>query len=287
MQNTLSLSLKCPHCGVSLMDTKTHVDNEASVILNLEIAGKKGSINLSSIYGSFNYSCNIENPSDAIAEFTCPYCGINIKTRIECKVCKAPMAALVLDIGGEISFCTRSGCRNHSVEFEDLDNALRKFHQVYGFESSLPERKPDSIATHLHMDAKKEILESGYFLHAYCPYCRKSLIAGDKLKLKLVNEKNESGDIYLSPYLNVFSAESNLFLTEGRPVGDLRCFHCNHSLMVESRTCDDCGSPVCALSVSARSKLVDFFICSKKGCKWHGLSEDDIRDIKLDDSLEW
>ena len=285
MHNTLSLSLKCPHCGVSLMDTNTPVDSEASISLNIEISGKKGKINLSSIYGSYNYICNIENPLDEIAVFTCPHCGKDIKTSTDCKVCKAPMAALVLDIGGMISYCTRSGCRNHSVEFEDLDNALRKFHQVYGFESSLPERNSDALPTHVHVDTSQEILESGYFLHAYCPYCRKSLIVADKLKLKLVNEKNESGDILLSPYLNVFSAESNLFLKEGRPVGDLKCFHCNHSLMVEEKKCDECGSPVCSISISARSKLVDFYICSKKGCKWHGLSNEDIRDIKLDDSL--
>ena len=287
MYNTLSLSLKCPHCSISLMDTEKLVDNEASIALQIDIANVKGKINLSSIYGSFKYSCDIENPVDNVAVFSCPHCGKEIKTSTECKLCNAPMASLVLDIGGKVSFCTRSGCQNHTVEIEDLDNALRKFHQVYGFESSLPERKPGEIHTHVHVDEDLEILETGTFLQAYCPHCRKSLIEAEMLKLKLVNEKNESGDILLSPYLNVFSAKSTLFLTEGKPVGDLRCFHCDNTLMVEEKKCDSCGSPVCGVSISARSKLIDFFICSKKGCRWHGLSEEDINNIKLDESLEW
>lgn len=287
MYNTLSLSLKCPHCSASMMDAEKLVDNEASIALQIEIADKNGKINLSSIYGSFNYYCDIENPVDSIALFSCLNCGKEIKTSSECKVCNAPMASLVLDIGGKVSFCTRSGCQNHTVEIDDLDNVLRKFHQVYGFESSLPERKPGEIHTHVHVDENMEIIEAGTFLQAYCPHCKKSLIEAEMLKLKLVNEKNESGDILLSPYLNVFSAKSTLFLTEGKPVGDLRCFHCDSTLMVDEKNCDFCGSPVCCISISARSKLIDFFICSKKGCRWHGLSDEDINNIKLDESLEW
>ena len=33
--------------------------------------------------------------------------------------------------------------------------------------------------------------------------------------------------------------------------------------------------------------LVDFHICSKKGCTWHGLSREDMDDIRLEQSLEW
>jgi rRNA maturation endonuclease Nob1 len=57
--------------------------------------------------------------------------------------------------------------------------------------------------------------------------------------------------------------------------------------MKTEKTCELCGSPVARISLSARSKLIDFYICSKKGCRWHGLSEDDINEIKLEDSLEW
>jgi rRNA maturation endonuclease Nob1 len=57
--------------------------------------------------------------------------------------------------------------------------------------------------------------------------------------------------------------------------------------MLDDKNCEKCGSPVAMIAISARSKLIDFYICSKKGCRWHGLSEDDIEEIKLEDSLEW
>ena len=39
--------------------------------------------------------------------------------------------------------------------------------------------------------------------------------------------------------------------------------------------------------VGATSRLVDFYVCSKKGCTWHGLSREDMNDIRLEQSLEW
>ncbi|MEI7483178.1 MAG: hypothetical protein WCK13_00560 [Ignavibacteriota bacterium] len=269
------------------MDPDTLVDNEVSIALLIDAGKKKGEINLSSIYGSFNYICNIDSQKDEVAFFSCPHCGKDINTKTECKVCKAPMASLILDMGGKISYCTRRGCKNHSVEFEDLNNVLRKMYQEYGYQKQNDNEALDIVHPEVDANEDLEILETGTFLHAYCPHCRKSLIESDMLKLKLVNEQNEEGYVLLSPYLNVFSSKSTLFLAEGKPVGDLRCFHCDHTLMVDDRKCEVCESPVGAVSISARSKLIDFFLCSKKGCRWHGLSEEDLSDIKLDDSLEW
>jgi hypothetical protein len=288
MYNFLSLILNCPHCGHSLMDSENLVDNEASIMLHIDIGKKKGDINLSSIYGSYNYVCTIDTPTDDIAVFSCPHCGKDVNTSAECNVCKASMITLILDMGGKINFCSRSGCKNHNVEFEDLNNALRKMYQEYGYQTvHIHEDEEMEAVPEVPVNEDKEIIESGAFLYAYCPHCRRSLIESDMLKLKLVNDKNEVGYVLLSPYLNVFSSKSTVFLVEGKPVDDLRCFHCDESLMVEDKTCEACESPVAAISISARSKLIDFFICSKKGCRWHGLSEDDINEIKLEDSLEW
>jgi hypothetical protein len=33
--------------------------------------------------------------------------------------------------------------------------------------------------------------------------------------------------------------------------------------------------------------MIDFFICAKKGCTWHGLNKKDLDDIRLEDSVEW
>jgi hypothetical protein len=41
------------------------------------------------------------------------------------------------------------------------------------------------------------------------------------------------------------------------------------------------------INVSAMSRMIDFYFCSRKGCKWHGLSNEDLNFIKLEDSAEW
>jgi len=289
MYNFVSLNVKCPICGESFMDDEHLVDNEPSIKLNIKIANKDGVINLSSIYGSYNYVSSVPTPDNDIAEFTCPHCHQELHSHDECKVCKAPMVPFYLDMGGKVSICSRAGCKNHAVEFEDLSNALTKFYQEYGYirKSDEEERNEGETAPEPVKDETLEILESGTFLLAYCPHCKRSLIESDMLKMKIVNDNNEEGYVLLSPYLNVFSSKSTIFLAEGKPVGDLRCFHCDESLMMEDKNCEECDSHVARISISARSKLIDFFICSKKGCRWHGLSEDDINEIKLEDSLEW
>ena len=135
------------------------------------------------------------------------------------------------------------------------------------------------------VDEAAEIIETGAFLHSYCPECKKSLIEDDMLKLKISN--GEKGFLMLSPYLNVFTSKSTIFLSEDKVVKDVQCPHCNTSLITDNRTCGKCSSPVAKINVGARTKLIDFYICTKKGCKWHGLNEEDYIDIRLEDSLEW
>jgi hypothetical protein len=70
-------------------------------------------------------------------------------------------------------------------------------------------------------------------------------------------------------------------------MANIRCFHCNESLEITEEVCGDCGSRVARVVVGAASRLVDFYICAKKGCIWHGLSREDMDDIRLEQSLEW
>lgn len=290
MYDFMSLKLKCPVCNESLMDHDHLVDNEPSIKLKIKIAGKKGAINLSSIYGSYNYISDIELPKGEIAEFTCPHCSAHIISDAECLTCGAPMVPFYLDMGGKVSICSRSGCKNHKVEFEDLSDALNKLYQEYGFGGKIHDKK---IEPHdkgkkteaVETDSNKEIIHSGTFLQVYCPHCKKSLIENDMLKLKITTD--ETGYLMLSPYLNVFTSKSTIFLSEDKVIEDIRCPHCDKSLIVDKIKCGKCGSPVAKISISARTKLLDFYICTKKGCKWHGLNEDDFYDIRLEDSDEW
>jgi len=287
----MSLKLKCPVCGKSLMDHNRLVDNEPSIGLKIQIGNSKGNINLSSIYGSYNYVADIEIKKDEIASFFCPHCSANIKSDSECLSCGAGMVPLYLDMGGKVSFCSRSGCKNHKVEFEDLSIALNKLYQEYGFSGKgLPKDK--TVKKEILVDPveeekaeTKETIETGTFLQTYCPHCKKSLIEDDMLKLKIVN--GETGYLLLSPYLNVFTSKSTIYLPEDKAVHDMYCPHCNKSLLETGMQCQKCGSPVARIFVSARTKLLDFYICTKKGCRWHGLKKDDFFDIRLEDSLEW
>lgn len=284
----MSLRLKCPNCGRSLMDSEDLVDNEPSIHLDVEYKNKRGGIWLSSIYGSYNYKASIDLPKNEIAKFICPHCETQVTSQAECMTCGAPMVPFYLDMGGKVSICSRSGCKNHFVEFEDLSIALRKFYQEYGYvgKGTKPVREPEvKSLVEQQKEESAEIIQTGTFLQAYCPECRKSLIEDDMLKLKIFN--GEEGIIMLSPYFNVFSSMSTIFLPEDKVVSDLRCPHCNVSLILNDRFCELCASPVAKISVTARTKLIDFFMCTKKGCKWHGLSEEDLNDIRLEDSLEW
>ncbi len=285
MYDFISLNVKCPVCGKSLMDKENLVDGKQSIKLNIEVKNKKGIIRLSSIYGSYNYKCDIELPTNEIIKFFCPNCSSEIKSDMECDYCQAPMIPLVLDIGGKVGFCSRVGCKGHFLKFEDISLALKKISQ-----EQENEFKPKPYTEHIEIkedEEIKEIVRTGAFLQAFCPNCKKSLIENNKLKVKVVKDNGETGILLLSPYLNVFTSKSSIFLSENKTVKDLVCPHCNKSLMVKDKKCEVCGSPVAKIAIAARTKLIDFYICSRKGCRWHGLSEEDIHDIELEDSIEW
>lgn len=269
------------------MDRTFTVDNEPSIHLSIEAGNRKGNIRLSSIYGSFNYQCDVSLKPEEIAIFSCPKCKETFTGDTKCTICNAPMAHLYLDAGGKVRFCTRNGCKNHTVEFEDLSTALSKLYSDFNMDGkTAPDHvyvEKKSIPT--EADEIKEIIETGAFLQSYCPYCKKSLIVGDMLRLKV--KTRDYGYLMLSPYLNVFSSKSTIFLPEDIVLSDVICPHCDHTLIMETPKCGQCGSEIARIAISARTKLIDFYICSKKGCRWHGLSKEDLNEIRLDDSLEW
>ncbi|MFH0865456.1 MAG: hypothetical protein V1904_04645 [Bacteroidota bacterium] len=289
--NFISLHVKCPVCNKSLMDNEHKVDNEPSIQLNIEIPGKSGFIRLSSIYESCNYYSEITIEPGVVTVFLCPHCKSIITSQELCTACRAPMSSVLLEIGGKINFCSRNGCKNHNISFVDLSGALAKLHQEFGmkvhFHSDEIVNNKVTRKTKKQKEKRKEIIESGSFLQTYCPHCKKSLIEDDMLKIKIVKKEGESGYILLSPYLNVFSSKSTIFLPEDQSVGDISCFHCDKSLIVHKGKCEKCGTQIAKILVSARTKMIDFFICAKKGCTWHGLSKEDLDEIRLEDSLEW
>jgi ssDNA-binding Zn-finger/Zn-ribbon topoisomerase 1 len=270
------------------MDHGRLIDNEPGIHLHIESRGQKGDIWLSSIYGSYNHQSSIELKNNEVVTFYCPLCAQEMTTKIECTSCGANMVPFHLDMGGKVNICSRYGCKNHFVEFEDLSVILRKFYEEYGYSPKSGERMREIPASDPEAQNRAEaleILQTGTFLHAYCPHCRKSLIENDLLKLKI--RAGEEGYLMLSPYLNVFSSKSTVFLPEEKVVDELSCPHCDLNLILPDKSCEKCGSPVARIVVTARTRLIDFHICTKKGCRWHGLSENDLYEIRLESSMEW
>ena len=135
MTKTVSLKLKCPHCSKSFMDHEHLLLEKPSIKLNIETLTGRGTIRLCSIYGSYKHVCDIELKDGDIARFYCPDCNKELKSNDHCTApnCNAPMIPLILFLGGKVFICSRKGCENHFVAFEDLATEVRKFYDEYGF----------------------------------------------------------------------------------------------------------------------------------------------------------
>jgi len=121
-------------------------------------------------------------------------------------------------------------------------------------------------------------------LNTYCPHCRQSLNMKvdheEWVNLKALY-KEELMDVKLSPYLDVFDKVTSLPIRDGEVVDDLLCPQCKSSLRISDKLCEECGSPLGEIIISAYSKLIPFFLCLKYGCEWHGLTPLDQQKIKL------
>jgi hypothetical protein len=127
----LQVSVNCFHCRKSLEDDKVLIDNFPSVKTKVICKSGEGYLYLSSTYGSFHTEANIPIEEGEVVEFFCPHCGKSLKAKEECEVCVAPMVRVDLDAGGLIHFCSRKGCTNHHIEFEDISTDLRSFLAKY------------------------------------------------------------------------------------------------------------------------------------------------------------
>jgi predicted RNA-binding Zn-ribbon protein involved in translation (DUF1610 family) len=134
---------------------------------------------------------------------------------------------------------------------------------------------------------ERKFLRTGTYLHAYCPVCGGGLIEGDWIRFKVLGPADEEGELKLSPRFNVFEKKSSVRLDAGLQIRDLCCPRCGASLIVPDVICGECRSKAVRLRVSAVHMDVDLYICSRMGCHWHGLSQEDQQRLILDSSREW
>jgi len=135
MTKVIALSVRCPLCSESLMDKNYQINNHPGIRIRVEASTRqKGTIWLSSVYGDYNFSCEFHIPDKEVVIFTCPHCGENLKRKnIVCDLCGAPIVSVNAEVGGRVSLCSRNGCKNHYVVFDDLDAVIRKFYDEYGY----------------------------------------------------------------------------------------------------------------------------------------------------------
>lgn len=133
------------------------------------------------------------------------------------------------------------------------------------------------------MDEEVKYLKFKTKLNTYCPHCNMGLNKKDEEGEWITLEgtyKNDDITVKLSPYLDVFDKKLSKSVREGEHLEDFRCPYCKESFMVEGK-CEECGSDLGKVIISAYSKLIPFFICSRHGCEWHGLTPQDEAKVKL------
>lgn len=133
MDKIIAVNVKCPHCHRSLMDNDYLLKEKPSIKLNIEIVDQRGTIRLCSLYGCYDHESDVTIPDNEIARFYCPHCNKEITSDEICDTCQASMVPFLLEMGGRVSICSRSGCTKHYVAFEDLSDAIRKFYKEYGY----------------------------------------------------------------------------------------------------------------------------------------------------------
>lgn len=127
----IKVSVKCPHCGKSLMDKTRLIDGSPAIMVKLTYAGKNSMLYLSSVYGSYKIETELNVPQSKIAGFRCPHCNADLKSTRRCDICNAPMVAFDLKDGGQVQICSRRGCKKHIIEFEDPKKELEAFYKSY------------------------------------------------------------------------------------------------------------------------------------------------------------
>lgn len=132
MKKYISLGVKCPQCGESLMDNHHPIHGYPSIKLLIETERAKGTIWLCSIYDNYDHENDIDLREDEEVMFYCPHCQKNLMLETCCSHCKARMVGLDIIAGGKIDFCSRKGCKHHYVVFENLIDEIRSFYIEYG-----------------------------------------------------------------------------------------------------------------------------------------------------------
>ena len=110
------VNVSCPHCNHSLKDETFTIDGQPSIRVTISSDGQQDWLRLSCLYGSYNFACDLDVPTDSVVSFICPHCNVEFPSTLDCSVCAAPMVPMLVDDGGTVQICSRRGCKNHMLD---------------------------------------------------------------------------------------------------------------------------------------------------------------------------
>ncbi len=258
----------CPLCSHTLIE-------DDHVVLDVRRpSGQRGKIRLSPYLKVYESSSTIYIPDgEEVEDIFCPHCRQSLKdTSRQCDECGSAVARFIIrPFYKDIDFfiCLKKNCHWHGIGPEAKQEMEL---EISGFKNPR-----DQL----------ELIRTGTKLQFFCPNCGAKLVQGEDLTVVVEDREGRVASLKLSPYLNVFTSECSLVVPDEEDVVDMLCPECGESFWQSDKYCGLCGSKTAKLDVKGSSFEADFYICMRKQCNWHGLSEKDCRKIILDDSLEW
>lgn len=132
MPKNVSLNVKCTKCNHSLMDYKKEINAKPTILVDIKFKNEIGKLWLCSTYGCYDKESSLSLVDGCEVEIFCPHCNELLNTDVNCKECDGKVVKFNIEIGGIVSVCSKVGCESHYIMIEDLEDTLRKFHEIYG-----------------------------------------------------------------------------------------------------------------------------------------------------------
>ena len=153
--------------------------------------------------------------------------------------------------------------------------------------------KTDKTSWESEIWGKKSLMERSHintntYLSCWCPECGASLNQDGKAVFRIVNMQGDEGISRVSPYLNVLDRESTIHVDNDEELADVRCPHCDVSLIAKDQLCKKDHSKMVRFQVSVSDSIrLMVTLCVRRSCRWYSMSDEDNERLILRDSHEW
>lgn len=115
-------------------------------------------------------------------------------------------------------------------------------------------------------------------LASFCPLCHAGLDVYDARTKRVwialsVRVGDTVCDLLINPRLDVFEHAGASCWSDGALADDVLCPHCQSSLLEAEHVCEECEAPLFSIEVSVRTRVAPLSLCTRAGCRWHGVSK--------------